>query len=601
MKTKLMPLFFVAVLLIASCGAIAAVQTQIVDGAAVSSAQTAPHFAQLNPDFVKYQQGLSAGNALTGAQSGTGFIPPPIDLTQLKGQSIRSALVGAASPPSSYDLRTQGKLTSVKSQGSCGSCWAFAAYASLESYLRPAETMDFSENNMKNTNGFDMGPCGGGDEFMATAYLARWSGPVSETADPYNAGSGSSPANLPVQKHVQDVYYIPDRVSSTDNDNIKTAVMAYGAVYTTMVWDDSSSYYKSSTHAYYDPDTTQVNHAVAIVGWNDNYLASNFVGSPRGNGAWIVKNSFGASWGDNGYFYVSYYDANIGQYNAAFTAQPTTNYNNIYQFDPLGATRPFGEGSASEWGANIFTAKSSENLTAVSFYTLSPNAPYEIYVYTDPTSGPINASGSAAHITGSIALAGYHTVPLASSVSLRAGQKFSVVVKFTSADGFPVPTEAPIGGYSSQARANAGQSYYHSGDSGSLTDNNWKDMTSYSDGANTNICIKAFTANSGATITQPTQLSLSASPTTTPTVGQSVTFTATLTNGATALSGKSVTIYHYFNGVRYNDVTTNTNSAGQIALTQSFGSTGQRTYYATFAGDSGYQTSTSSVTTINVK
>ena len=338
MKTKLMVLFFVAVLMISSCGAIAAVQTKIVDGATVSSAQTAPHFAQLNPDFVKYQQGLSAGNARTVAQTATGFIPPPIDLTQLKGQSIRSALVGAASPPSSYDLRTQSKLTSVKNQGSCGSCWAFGAYASLESYLRPAETMDFSENNVKNTHGFDMAPCDGGDDVMSTAYLARWGGPVSETADPYNAGSGSSPANLPVQKHVQDVYYIPDRVSSTDNDNIKTAVMAYGALYTTMDFYDSSSYYNPSTHAYYKA-TTGVNHAVAIVGWNDNYAASNFAGSPTGNGAWIVKNSFGTSWGDNGYFYVSYYDANIGKYNAAFTAQPTTNYNNIYQYDPLGATR----------------------------------------------------------------------------------------------------------------------------------------------------------------------------------------------------------------------------------------------------------------------
>ncbi len=97
-----------------------------------------------------------------------------------------------------------------------------------------------------------------------------------------------------------------------------------------------------------------------------------------------------------------------------------------------------------------------------------------------------------------------------------------------------------------------------------------------------------------------TQLTLSASPTTTPTVGQSVTFTATLTNGTTALSGKSVTIYHYFNGVKYTDTTKTTNATGQIGLTQSFGSAGQRTYYATFAGDSSYGSSTSSVVTINV-
>jgi hypothetical protein len=66
------------------------------------------------------------------------------------------------------------------------------------------------------------------------------------------------------------------------------------------------------------------------------------------------------------------------------------------------------------------------------------------------------------------------------------------------------------------------------------------------------------------------------------------------------LSGKSVTIYHNFNGVKYTDTTATSNSAGQIALSQSFSSTGQRTYYAAFAGDSAYQTSTSSITTINV-
>ncbi len=489
MKIKLASLVFVAILLACSCsGIIAVTHTEVVSGATSVSAQTAPQSAPLNPAFVKYQQRLSAANSQTGtsAPASSGFVPPPINLTQLKGQSIRSALVGSASLPASYDLRTLNKLTSVKDQGSCGDCWAFGAYASLESYLRPSETWDFSESHMNNNHGFDIPPCAGGNDFMATAYLARWSGPVNE---------GS---NGPVQKHVQNVYFIPDRASSTDNANIKSAIMTYGAVYTQTYIAPSYTppYYNPSTHAYYDPYTTAVDHGVAIVGWNDNYAAGNFIPSPPGNGAWIVKNSWGTGWGDNGYYYVSYYDANIGQYNAAFTARPTTNYNNIYQYDPLGATDSFGQGSRSEWGANVFTAQASESLAAVSFYTFSLNAPYDVYVYTDPTSGPISTSGPVGHVSGALALPGYHTISLTSGIPLRAGQKFSVVVKFTSTSSYedynyPVPIESPIAGYSSQATAQAGQSYYHA-DDGSWQSSTWTDMTSSS--ANTNICIKAFTA-----------------------------------------------------------------------------------------------------------
>ena len=122
---------------------------------------------------------LASPAAGTSAQAAAGFVPAPVDLTQLKGQSI-PALVGSVSLPASYDLRTLNKLTSVKNQGTCGACWAFAAYSSLESYLRPAETMDFSENNMKNTTSYDLAPCAGGNMFFATAYFARWSGPVNE-------------------------------------------------------------------------------------------------------------------------------------------------------------------------------------------------------------------------------------------------------------------------------------------------------------------------------------------------------------------------------------------------------------------------------------
>ena len=99
-------------------------------------------------------------------------------------------------------------------------------------------------------------------------------------------------------------------------------------------------------------------------------------------------------------------------------------------------------------------------------------------------------------------------------------------------------------------------------------------------------------------VKMPTTVTLTASNTT-PAVSQPVTFNATLSNGTTPLSGENVTIYHTLNGIRYND-TTNVTVGGQITLTTSWSPAGTRSYYATFAGDSSYNASTSSVVTVNV-
>jgi parallel beta-helix repeat protein len=439
----------------------------------------------INPAFVT-QSTIQAQNIdmFGGGERTTGQLPDTLDFSYI--ESPPSALTLDTYVPY-YDLRTQGKVTSVKDQGSCGSCWAFASCDSLESTLMPGQNLDLSEQNMKNLHGFDVDPCSGGNAQMATAYLARWDGPVLESKDPYNPSNTSSPSVNAV-KHVQEAIFLPARKSSLDNDAIKWALQQYGAVYVSMIWSDPS--YNSNNYSYYyTGSSTSGGHGVTIVGWNDSFNSNKFSPAAPGNGAFIVKNSWGDSWGEDGYFYVSYYDSSFAKrnVNAVFTAEQVNNYDNIYQYDPLGWTASVGYGDSVAWGANVYTATSDEVLGAVSFYTTSSQTSYEVFIYTDPVSSPLGDLKS--NVSGTFAYPGYHTVTLDDRVDLTAGQKFSVVVRLsTSGYGYPLAMEVPLPYlYSSTATSNADESYI--GENGQL----WEDITSTF--SNANLCIKALTSD----------------------------------------------------------------------------------------------------------
>ena len=147
--------------------------------------------------------------------------------------SVRSA--SRAALPAKYDLRKTNRVSSVKNQGQNGSCWTFATYGSMESYLKLfGKEFDFSEKHMRNMHGFDWGPNDGGNRDIATSYLARGTGPILEKDDPYDAYDFSSPYNLLPAKELKEALYIPDVNNNKDRDRLKRAIMRYGASYTTV-------------------------------------------------------------------------------------------------------------------------------------------------------------------------------------------------------------------------------------------------------------------------------------------------------------------------------------------------------------------------------
>ena len=465
------------------------------------------HKAPVNPMFVKWQTqqktkktSVIKKNTNINKKQLHGLIPSPLDFSHLK-RNIQTQ-TKAVSFPTVYDLRTLNKLTPIKDQNPYGTCWAFASMATIESYLMPKEDSDYSEKQLayaaySGSDGFTSNPAEtildqGGNMWMVTAILARWSAPVSEADVPY--GNEQLFSEKPVKKHIQQAFYLPNKGSATQDqfkpDNVKNAVTNYGAVSIGMDWNDNSNFFNENNYAYYNNSGGSANHEVNIVGWDDSFSKSNFNIVPQGDGAWIVRNSWGTNWGDKGYFYISYYDTALDD-GVALVAEDTSNYDNIYQYDPLGWVSSMGAGDETAMFANIFTANNDEVLEAVSFYVPTYNVTYHIYSYTDCL--PNNPkSGNVAMLPqdGIFTIPGYHTVPLVYPANLKKGQTFSVIIYIeTPGYDYPIPIEIDIADYSENAKAEAGQSYI-SINFGTT----WSDLTTHKGYEQANVCLKAFTS-----------------------------------------------------------------------------------------------------------
>ncbi len=405
---------------------------------------------------------------------------------QSNSASATDASESATIIPTRYDLREKQRVTPVRDQGIYGTCWAFAALGAVESALLPEEQAQYAADHMTLCNGFNLTQYDGGDYTMGMAYLAAWKGPVYEADDPY--GDEETNPELTAVKHVQEMQVI----NGKDYEKIKEAVFKYGGVQTSIYnalrsSQSQSPYYNKEESAYCYIGTEKPNHDVVIVGWDDSYPKENFSVDLEGDGAFICQNSWGTEFGEEGFFYISYYDTNIGTHNVVYTRiDNTDNYQNIYQSDLCGWVGQLGYNRDNIYGANVFTAGGDEELVAASFYATGKDSEYELYVVQD-----FEDRESLEHMipvaSGKLSNAGYYTVDFNQGISLDAGERYAIVLHIiTPGSVHPLAIEFAADEATENVILDDGESYI------SANGTNWVSADTVQP---CNLCIKGFSNN----------------------------------------------------------------------------------------------------------
>lgn len=489
--------------------------------------------APVNPDFKEYikktadiEQQSSVEKALsytrTLIRSGRnirpgGAMPEVFDTSHIRVSRIApDGKVRDVALPAQFDLRTDGNVTAVRDQDPWGTCWSFAAFGSAESgmLINQEGTKDLSEkymayfayvNESNSKPAFtasvlppELNPVydQGGNVTISTALLGRWTGPVNEVSCPYKGTENPSLSAAKVGQ-LRYVYRLSnkDTEGNVDNSEVKRALMDRGAVYVRFCWADS--HYNEETAAYFaSAEMSDGGHAVTIVGWDDNFTADNFNENeqPLDDGAWLIKNSWGTEWGESGYFWLSYDDANIGEL-SQFRIKPGTarnSYHHQYSYDPLGMVNSSGTGDTTMYLAAIFQTDGNiqdnvpELIKAVGFYATAPGLTYRIEIRKGVAAGAPSGGTSAAVVQGTFAYAGYHTIELTQPAEIVKGSKFSVIVRVTGTTAYTdiAPVELYEANFSEAASANAGETFY------STNGTSWVDI--YEDDETASLCIKAF-------------------------------------------------------------------------------------------------------------
>ena len=408
--------------------------------------------------------------------------------TDTRNEDIQRASVSQ----SRYNAVDDKLVTSVKNQYATNSCWTFATNSLLETtaIVEGLGTYDLSERQLEygitrnaftdktKSDGLNRNLDEGGNSFYSSTLYFRHEGPILESTFKFVSPHAKiASSQYPTSQAVLDVdtfsyeYFSAYSACTADQINaIKNRIVKYGSAGASMYYDNS---YLNGGKYYYYGGSGASNHAVVIVGWDDSIATSNFKNSPSTKGAWIVKNSWGTSFGENGYLYISYGDTKICSNSYNYSGVSINDYNYSYYSSEFMSGYNVTLGSTTNYMSTKFTKKGSatEYLDKVSVEVIAGNV-YEVYI---STKNSITDTSTWTKLGGGTAL--YDGIVSVKFDPITISGDYTIIVKRTGS-GYFLPLMCKSGSSSSKyyyASISSGTNFY------SADTKAWYDMSLITD------------------------------------------------------------------------------------------------------------------------